>query len=81
MLQAFVVYCIVATAAAYAVWHWMPTSARARAVSAVILLGQRFGLSQAAAARWQRRASTKVGCGDCGPCKACKPQTNPSRQS
>ena len=72
MLQVLIVYAIVATAALYAAWRWTPITTRANVVSHVVLFAKRHGLSNQKAERWQTRASEKVGCGSCGPCKACK---------
>ncbi len=72
MLQHAIVFSIVAAAALYAAWRWLPVSARAALVSRIVLLGGRAGLSTEQAERLQRRASSQAGCGECGPCKACK---------
>jgi hypothetical protein len=71
MLQDLVVYLIVLLAALYAAWRWMPIALRSRVVSYVILLAKRLGLSNERSMKLQLQASTKTGCGSCGPCKAC----------
>ncbi len=75
MWQDLIVYLIVAAAALYAAWRWMPIATRASVVSHAILFVKRLGLSNASAANWQARASAKTGCGSCGPCKACTTKT------
>ncbi len=71
MWQAVIVYFIVALAALYASWRWMPLASRANVVSHAILFAKRFGISNEQAKKLQIAASTKTGCGSCGPCKAC----------
>ena len=77
MWQNLIVYFIVALAAIYAAWRWMPIASRANVVSHAILFSKRLGLSNASAANWQARASAKTGCGSCGPCKACNTTAQP----
>jgi hypothetical protein len=71
MWQELVVYLIVMLAALYATWRWMPIASRANVVSYGILFAKRLGLSNEGAMKLQLQASTKTGCGSCGPCKAC----------
>ena len=77
MWENLFVYFIVALAAIYAAWRWMPIASRANVVSHAILFSKRLGLSNASAANWQARASAKTGCGSCGPCKACNTTAKP----
>ncbi len=79
MWQDLIVYLIVALAALYAAWRWMPVATRASVVSHAILFAKRLGLSNASATIWQVRASAKTGCGSCGPCKACNTKATANR--
>jgi hypothetical protein len=79
MWQDLIVYLIVAVAALYAAWRWMPIATRASVVSHAISFAKRIGLSNESAARWQAQASAKTGCGSCGPCKACDTKASDNR--
>jgi hypothetical protein len=71
MLQAVIVYLIVAAAAVYATLRLMPVGLRASLVSQALGFASRHGLSEQRAQAWQAGASKAAGCGSCGPCRAC----------
>ncbi|MBO9515108.1 MAG: hypothetical protein J7549_13415 [Variovorax sp.] len=72
MAQQIVVALIVALAALYAVWRWMPGSWR-RAMAAKVAAGsERAGLVDAQQARQLAASLGKTsGCGSCDSCGSC----------
>jgi hypothetical protein len=79
MLQAVLVYLIVAIAVVYAALRLMPVGLRASLVARAIGFARRHGLSEQQTRKWQASASKAAGCGSCGPCRACdsaRPSTN-----
>jgi hypothetical protein len=72
MAQQIVVALIVALAAVYAVWHWMPGNWR-RAMAAKVAAGsQRAGLvDEERAGRLAESLGKTSGCGSCDSCGSC----------
>jgi hypothetical protein len=80
MAQNIIVVLIVALAAVYAVWHWMPGRWR-RALAARLAAGsQRAGLVDGEQARQLAASLAKTsGCGSCDDCGACSTKTSAPR--
>jgi hypothetical protein len=78
--QQIIVALIVALAALYAVWHWMPNAWR-RVLAAKVALGsQRAGLVGEERARQLAASLGKAsGCGSCDDCGACSAKTTAPR--
>jgi hypothetical protein len=72
VLQQLIVFAIVALAAVYAAWHWMPAGWR-RALAARLAAGsRRAGLVDAERADWLAASLARsAGCGSCDSCGAC----------
>ncbi|MDM0104713.1 hypothetical protein QTH97_07205 [Variovorax sp. J22R24] len=72
MTQQIVVALIVALAAIYAVWRWMPRSWRRVAATKLAAGSQRAGLVDAEGARQLAASLGKTsGCGSCDTCGNC----------
>lgn len=72
MTQQIVVALIVALAAIYAVWRWMPGSWRRAAAAKVAAGSQRAGLVDAERAQQLAASLGKTsGCGSCESCGSC----------
>ncbi|MFT3721279.1 DUF6587 family protein [Pseudorhodoferax sp.] len=74
MLQNLIVFAIVAAAAVYAVWRWMPAAWRRGAARRLAAGSQRAGLvDDAQAERLAASLAKTSGCGDCESCGSCAP--------
>jgi hypothetical protein len=72
MTQQIIVGLIVALAAAYAVWRWMPAAWRRSAAGKVAAGSQRAGLVDARRASVLAASLAKTsGCGSCDSCGSC----------
>jgi hypothetical protein len=72
MTQQIVVALIVALAAIYAVWRWMPANWRRAAAAKVAAGSQRAGLVDAERAQQLAASLGKTsGCGSCETCGSC----------
>ncbi|RYF79033.1 MAG: hypothetical protein EOO29_18415 [Comamonadaceae bacterium] len=72
MVQQLIVGLIVAIAALYAVWRWMPAGWRRSAAQKVAAGSQRAGLvDQARADELAASLAKSSGCGSCDSCGAC----------
>ena len=72
MLQNVVVFLIVACAAVYAVWRWMPAGWRRGAARQVAAGSHRAGLVDAQQAQKLAASLAKTsGCGACDDCSGC----------
>jgi hypothetical protein len=72
MTQHIIVALIVAAAALYAVWRWMPAGWRRGAAHRLASGTQRAGLVDAARAQQLAASLAKTsGCGSCDSCGAC----------
>jgi len=72
MLQNLIVFLIVACAAVYAAWRWMPAGWRRGAARQVAAGTQRAGLVDAQQAdRLAASLSKTSGCGACDSCDSC----------
>jgi len=72
MTQQIVVALIVALAAIYAVWRWMPGSWRRAAATKLAAGSQRTGLVDAQRAQQLAASLRKTsGCGSCDSCGSC----------
>ena len=72
MIQNIVVALIVALAACYATWRWMPAGWRRTAAKKLASVTQRAGLvDQARADRLAASLAKNSGCGACDTCGAC----------
>ena len=75
MTQQIIVWLIVALAALYAVWRWMPAAWRRAAASQLAAGSHRAGLVDAERARQLEATLAKTsGCGSCDSCGACAPK-------
>jgi hypothetical protein len=75
MTQEIVVALIVAFAALYAVWRWMPGNWRRAAAAGLAAGSQRAGLMDAQRAEALAASLAKTsGCGSCDSCGACAPK-------
>ena len=73
MLQQIIVFAIVAFAAVYALWRWMPGGWRRAAAGKLAAGSQRAGLVDAERAdRLAASLAKTSGCGDCDSCGACE---------
>lgn len=73
MFQEITVFLMVALAAVYAVWKFMPRALRGRLAQVTVGWARRRGrLSDDGAAALSRRL-TASGCGTCESCRACGP--------
>jgi hypothetical protein len=81
MTQQIIVGLIVALAAVYAAWRWMPSAWRRSAASRLAAGTHRAGLVDADKAR-QLEASLarSSGCGSCDSCGACEPKDRRSAE-
>ncbi|VTU34939.1 DUF6587 family protein [Variovorax sp. PBL-E5] len=81
MTQEIVVALIVALAALYAVWRWMPAPWRRAAAAGLAAGSQRAGLVDAQRAEALAASLAKSsGCGACDSCGACTPKSAPSSE-
>jgi hypothetical protein len=72
MTQQIIVGLIVAAAAIYAAWRWMPAGWRRGAAQKLAQGGQRAGLVDEARAQQLAASLAKTsGCGSCDSCGAC----------
>ena len=72
MVQHLVVFVIVAVAAAYAAWRWMPAAWRRGAARRLAAGSQRAGLVDAQRAeRMAASLGKTAGCGACDSCDGC----------
>ncbi|MEJ8849061.1 DUF6587 family protein [Variovorax rhizosphaerae] len=72
MLQQIIVGLIVAAAAIYAAWRWMPAAWRRGAAQKLTAGGQRAGLVDEERAKQLAASLAKSsGCGSCDSCGAC----------
>jgi len=72
MTQQIIVGLIVAAAAIYAAWRWMPAGSRLGAAQKIASGGQRAGLVDEDRARQLAASLAKTsGCGSCDSCGAC----------
>ena len=72
MTQQIIVGLIVAAAAIYAAWRWMPAAWRRGAAQKLAAGGQRAGLVDEERARQLAASLAKTsGCGSCDSCGAC----------
>lgn len=79
MAQQIIVGLIVALAAIYAAWRWMPAAWRRAAASQLAAGSHRAGLVDAERARRLEATIAKSsGCGSCDSCGACAPKDRPS---
>lgn len=76
MTQQLIVGLIVAAAAFYAVWRWMPAGWRRGAAQKLATGTQRAGLIDEERARGLAASLAKTsGCGSCDTCGSCAPKT------
>ncbi|XXQ55264.1 DUF6587 family protein [Xenophilus aerolatus] len=74
--QNIVVFLIVAAAALYAAWRWMPAGWRRGAARHVAAGSQRAGLVDAQQAEKLAASLAKTsGCGSCDSCGSCAPKS------
>jgi hypothetical protein len=79
MGQQLIVGLIVATAAIYAVWRWMPAGWRRSAAQKVAAGSHRAGLvNQARAVELAASLAKSSGCGSCDSCGACGTAEKPA---
>ena len=72
MTQQIIVGLIVALAALYAVWRWMPAGWRGAVAARLALSSQRAGLLDAQRAQRLAASLSKTsGCGSCDSCGSC----------
>ena len=72
MVQNFAVFAIVAAAAVYAAWRWMPAAWRKGAARRLAAGSQRAGLMDAQQAEHLAATLAKTsGCGACDSCGGC----------
>ena len=82
MTQQIIVGLIVALAAFYAVWRWMPAGWRRVAAARLASGTQRAGLVDAQRARQLADSLAKTsGCGSCDDCGGCGPKAGSSAQA
>jgi len=82
MTQQIIVGLIVALAAVYAVWRWMPAGWRRAAAARVASGTHRAGLVDAERARQMADSLAKSsGCGSCDSCGSCGPKAGSSAQA
>jgi hypothetical protein len=82
MTQEIIVALIVALAAAYAVWRWMPGSWRRAAAARLAAASQGAGLVDAERARQLAASLAKSsGCGSCDSCGACSTGSGSSKSA
>ncbi|BEP44175.1 DUF6587 family protein [Variovorax sp. V15] len=75
MTQQLIVGLIVAAAAFYAVWHWMPAGWRRGAAQKLAAGTQRAGLIDEERAKELAASLAKTsGCGSCDSCGSCAPK-------
>ncbi len=75
MVQNLIVLLIVAVAALYAVWRWMPAAWRRGAARRMAAGSQRAGLVDAQQAERLAASLAKTsGCGACDSCDGCAPK-------
>jgi hypothetical protein len=78
MLQHVIVAIIVAGAASYALWYWMPAGWR-RGLAARLAGGsRRLGLKEAQAQRVAATLGAAPGCGACDSCGSCATPGQPA---
>jgi len=81
MTQQIMVALIVALAAFYAVWRWMPASWRRAAAAKVAAGSHRAGLVDADRAQQLAASLGKTsGCGSCESCGSCSPAGAKARE-
>ena len=78
-MQALVVSFVVAIAAIYVAWRFMPVPLRARLVACVGALARSRGLASERAAWLQTKLSRRASCGNCDACAGCRSVT-PARE-
>ena len=72
MIQQLIVFAIVACAALYALWRWMPAGWRRALATRLAAGSQRAGLVDAERAdQLAARLAKSAGCGACDSCGAC----------
>jgi len=71
MGQEIAVAIVVAIAALYAVWYWMPGRWRQRLAAQLAGTGRRLGLRQASAERVAQAVGEAPGCSSCESCGSC----------
>jgi hypothetical protein len=82
MTQQIIVGLIVALAALYAVWRWMPAGWRRTAAERLAAGTRRAGLVDAQRAKQLAASLGKTsGCGSCDSCGSCGIQGEPSRDT
>lgn len=78
MTQQIIVALIVALAAVYAVWRWMPANWRRAAAAGVAAGSRRAGLVDAErAGRLEASLAKTSGCGSCDTCGSCSTAGGP----
>lgn len=77
MTQELIVALIVAVAAVYALWYWMPRGLRQRLAVRLAGGSQRLGLPAAGAQRLADAVGTAGGCGACDSRSTCSSRSGP----
>ena len=70
-MQALLVYLIVAFAALYLGWKFMPTALRSRLAAGIGALARRRGLARERVVRLEAKLNYGGACGNCNSCNAC----------
>lgn len=73
MVQSLIVSLIVAAAALYCAWIFMPAALRRAIAARLARQASRSGLDAATARALQSRLERTSACGECASCKGCAP--------